>query len=130
MEKITLAYISEFISKNNIPFNPSHKRLCLPIINRICQKMSNGLKFDDIKIFENLVLDGHHRYISAQITKFAIGSVPSNKTSATAECTWEEVVFDENDWDTLSKIQHLNERDAQFNQIDIEAINQMIEGLE
>lgn len=127
MEKITSAYLIEFIKNTALPFQPSQNRLCLPIINRICRKMSGGLKFDHIKVYENLVLDGHHRYLSAQIQENKLGNVPSNKTSATLEYNWADVLFDENDWDTPEKIQYLNERDALFNEIDLECINLLMQ---
>ena len=88
--------------------------------------MAYGLKFDDIKVSEDLVIDGHHRYTSAQITMFNIGNVPSFKTSATAEFNWSDVIFDENDWDTASKIRLLNETDARLNNIDLKTINRII----
>ncbi len=88
--------------------------------------MWNGIKFDEIKECEGLIIDGHHRYLSALITKFEIGSVPSHKTSATMQYNWKDIEFDENDWDTDSKIIYLNEVDARYNGIDLGIIEQMI----
>ena len=88
--------------------------------------MINGIKFDDIKICEDLVIDGHHRYISSLLAKIEIGKIKSLKSSATKKYKWSEVEFDENDWDTVSKIQYLNEKDAEYNQVDIETINNII----
>ena len=39
----------------------THKRLCLPLIIRMCKKMENGIKFGDIKVSESKIVDGHHR---------------------------------------------------------------------
>ena len=88
--------------------------------------MMNGIKFDDIKICENLVIDGHHRYISSLLAEIEIGKIKSLKSSATKECKWNDIEFDENDWDTISKIQYLNQRDAEYNHVDIETINDII----
>lgn len=126
MERITLESITEFIDNNKIPFHPSQTRLCIPIINRIYYKMLLGLKFEDIKVVDSVVLDGHHRYLCAQIAKFDIGVVVGNKTSATVKSSWNEVDFDENDWDTLTKIEHLNVQDALFNEINVEVIKRMM----
>ena len=87
--------------------------------------MQYGIKFNKIKVFENLIIDGHHRYISSLITKFQIDSVSSQKTSATKIHHWMDVKFDENDWDTESRIAYLNEQDAFYNEIDIEKIKQI-----
>ena len=88
----------------------TQSKLCIPIINRLCQKMSYGIRFDDIKTFENLIIDGHHRYLSSLMVNFNIGQVLSNKTSGTKPVEWSIVEFDENDWDTASKISYLNEK--------------------
>lgn len=130
MEKITKENIKSHISMIGNEFSPSQKTLCLPIINRICQKMSNGLKFDDIKVCGAVILDGHHRYISARITKFAIGNVPSQRTSATCEYNWDEIDFDNNDWDTNAKILLLNELDAYYNDLDIEVLTRLTASVE
>jgi len=92
----------------------------------MCQKMLNGIKFDDIKICDDLIIDGHHRYISSLLTHIQIASVPTQKTSATHPFDWTNVEFDKDDWDTESKIQYLNEQDAKYNNIDLDVIKQII----
>ena len=104
---------------------PTQPKLCMPIIKRMCQKMSHGIKFDDIKICDNLIIDGHHRYLSSLITGIDIGSVLSHKTSATKLVKWFDVEFDETDWDTETKILHLNELDARYNGLDVEFLKQI-----
>jgi hypothetical protein len=90
--------------------------------------MSYGIKFDEIKTCDNLIIDGHHRYLSALIVNFNIGKVPGNKTSGTKPVEWDIVEFDEDDWDTSSKIAHLNELDAIYNDLDVEIVKQIIMG--
>ena len=126
MIEITLKEIKRFIDNKEIALTSTHHKLSLPVIKRIYKKMVNGIKFDDIKICENLVIDGHHRYISSLLAKIEIGKIKSLKSSATKECKWNDIEFDENDWDTISKIQYLNEKDAEYNQVDIETINNII----
>jgi len=89
------------------------------------QKMLKGIKFDDIKICDNLIIDGHHRYISSLLADIQLTSVPTQKTSATQTFDWKNIEFDENDWDTESKIQYLNEQDAKYNNIDIDVLRQI-----
>ncbi len=128
MENITAKFINDFIDKNEIPLIATQSRLCIPVIDRLCRKMEHGIKFDDIKICDNLVIDGHHRYLSSLIINFNIGQVHSHQTSATKPIEWRFVTFDENDWDTPSKISHLNELDAIYNNLDIEFIKQLTLG--
>ena len=54
-----------------------------------------------------------------------VATVPSQKTSATEPVDWINVEFDENDWDTESKILYLNEQDAKYNNVDIEVLKQI-----
>jgi len=125
VEKITAQTLRLFIASNHIPFIAIQTKLCIPIIHRICQKMAHGIKFDDIKVHDNLIIDGHHRYLCALITKFDIGQVKSPKTSATKSNAWGEIEFDEQDWDTPAKIAHLNEVDAKYNGLEIEFVKQI-----
>ena len=88
--------------------------------------MRNGIKFDDIKVFDDLIIDGHHRYIASLFTDYTLGKVLSNKTSATTEYSWDTVSFVEEEWDTPDKIQYLNELDAKFNNVTVEEVIEMI----
>jgi len=63
VERVTKETIFEFISKNEIELISVHIKLCLPVINRIYRKMCLGIKFSGIKVENNLICDGHHRYI-------------------------------------------------------------------
>ena len=89
--------------------------------------MSHGLKFDDIKICGDLVIDGHHRYISSLLANKDCGTVFTNRTSATRTYDWSEVKFVENEWDTPEKINKLNKDDAEFNGMPLKDIQQMTE---
>jgi hypothetical protein len=128
LKKITPHFIKEFIAGNQIPFVATQPRLCVPIVDRLCQKMSHGIKFDDIKVCDNLIIDGHHRYLSSLIVDFNIGRVFSHKTSATKPIEWNAIELDENDWDTPSKIEHLNAQDAVYNGLPIEFVKQITLG--
>jgi hypothetical protein len=68
----------------------------------------------------------HHKLSLPVIKRMYKKMVNGIKSSATKEYKWNDIEFDENDWDTDSKIQYLNERDAEYNQIDIETINDIV----
>ncbi|MFD0750027.1 hypothetical protein ACFQZS_07730 [Mucilaginibacter calamicampi] len=125
MKNITIEFIKKFIASNHIPFTPTQQRLCVPIILRMCQKMSNDIKFDEIKVCDDLIIDGHHRYLSSLMMNFKLDHVLSNSTSATQKIEWRLVEFDEEDWDTQAKIEYLNEIDAKFNNVEIEFVRQI-----
>ena len=125
MKRITLDLISEFIANNNIPYTATQPKLCIPIVERLYNKMLHGILFEDIKICDNVIIDGHHRYLSSLMAGFKIGQVNSQKPSVTKSIEWIDIIFDENDWDTAAKISHLIEQDALYNDLDIEFIKQI-----
>lgn len=126
MERITKEIIIEFISKNEIELSSTHTKLCLPVINRIYKKMSAGIRFSGIKVEDNLICDGHHRYIASILSNFPLERISGSITSATTPVDWKSVTFEEDDWDTLAKINMLNEQDAEYNNIAIEKILELL----
>lgn len=56
-----------------------------------------GIKFPSIKIDDDLIIDGHHRYLASLLANTLLDTIPSNKTSATIVNDWNNVVFDVND---------------------------------
>jgi hypothetical protein len=122
LEKITKEIIEEIIRNNEMELKATQSKLCVPIINRIYKKMSAGIKFSGIKVDNNIICDGHHRYIASIIANYKLEYLPSIVTSATTIIPWKSILFEENDWDTLAKIEMLNEQDADFNKILIDKI--------
>ncbi|MBC7474270.1 MAG: hypothetical protein H7263_08260 [Candidatus Sericytochromatia bacterium] len=82
--------------------------------------MINGIKFDDIKVCETLIIDGRHRYTSSILANIKLDKAKSSKTNATIEYDWKEVEFVEEEWDTEDKIKRLNELDAEVNNLPLE----------
>ena len=85
MRNIDQKLILKAIEESDNTLISTHKKLCLPIINRIYKKMINGIKFDDIKVCDTLIIDGHHRYVSSLLAKIKLDKAQSSKTSATIE---------------------------------------------
>jgi hypothetical protein len=126
LERVTKEIIIEFISKNEIELSSTHTKLCPPVINRIFKKMSAGIKFSGIKVEDNLICDGHHRYIASILANFPLERIPGSITSATTAVHWESVTFENEDWDTPAKINMLNEQDAEYNNIPIAKIVELL----
>ncbi len=125
----TSGKIVESIEANDLKLMSSHRALSLPIIRRLYLKMLHGIKFDHIKVCEDLVIDGHHRYVAAVLSGVKIDSVPSQKTSATRRYEWKNVNFLNDEWDTAEKIALMNASDAEFNHLSIEEIENIIKQL-
>lgn len=126
LENITKEMIVEFVSKNQIDLTSTHTKLCIPVINRIYKKMTIGIKFAGIKVQDNIICDGHHRYLASILANFSIEKIPGIKTIATTPIDWKSIVFEEEDWDTPAKIKMLNEQDAAYNNISIERILELL----
>lgn len=124
--KITKEQVLKFVSENHIELNSTHQKLCIPIINRIYRKMLVGIKFAEIKVGNGCICDGHHRYLASLLAKYFIETVPYTNTSATVIIDWKSVVFEEDDWDTPTKIKMLNEIDADYSNIPIEELTELL----
>lgn len=123
--QITTDSIKSFISSHELRYVATQPRLCVPIISRMCRKMLHRIRFEDIKVCDNMIIDGHHRYLSALIMDFDLGQVPGNTTSTTKITDWNLVEFDEEDWDTPARIMDLNRLDAMYNDLKIEFVNKI-----
>jgi len=88
--------------------------------------MKIGIKFSEIKVDENVICDGHHRYLASVLAKYPLGVAPSLTTSATKVVAWESIFFDEDDWDTSAKVKILNKQDAEFNNMRMDELLEML----
>ena len=129
LDRITLNDIKSYISSNEIALISSHKRLSIPVIRRISNKMRIGIKFDEIKVCDCIIIDGHHRYISSLLANYIIGQVPSSKTSATIPYEWNTVEFVDEEWDTEAKIAERNRLDAEYNGVDLKILTDITNNL-
>jgi hypothetical protein len=125
VQPITKEYVETILKDQKITLKSTQKKLCFPIINRIYKKMKSGIKFSPIKVDENLIIDGHHRYIASIMAEVPLELIPSNKTSATTIIDWSQILLDSEDWDTTAKINMLNAIDAEFNNISFEKLDEL-----
>jgi hypothetical protein len=89
--------------------------------------MLAGIRFTEIKIVNSLICDGHHRYLASRLAKYEIQTILSAGTAATVAINWESVKFDENDWDTPERIDILNRLDADYNDISMDRLAELLE---
>ncbi len=122
MQQVTKEMVIDFIQKNKIELHSTHAKLCLPIVNRLYKKMLIGIKFSSIKIVDNLIIDGHHRYLASRLANVELDRVMSSITSATQITEWNLIDYVNEDWDTQAKIKMLNEEDAEYNKLPIDKI--------
>ena len=127
MKQISKEDVIALVAANDLELKSTHNKLCLPIIVRIYKKMAIGIKFSGIKVDENSIIDGHHRYLASLLAGVTLERFISVKTSATIITDWNSIDFDEEDWDTEAKIKILNEADAQYNNMSVEKISKQLE---
>lgn len=96
------------------------------MVDRFCRKMSAGIRFPDISVFEGYICDGHHRYLASLMSGIPIGMNPSRITSATEIVSWHQLIFHEEDYYTQDAIDELNTQDAMFNNISIAEIVEIL----
>ena len=126
MDQITKEFIIKFLEEYKIELKSTHARLCLPIINRLYKKMSIGIKFSSIKVADDLIIDGHHRYLAAHLAKFKIEKVESAKSSVIDITDRKSIDYVDEEWDTPAKIKMLNELDAKFNDVTLDKIIELL----
>ena len=110
-----------------IDLRPSQPLISIPIVLRIYKKMKLGLKFDSIQVADQAVIvNGHHRYLASLLTNTKLEMTQCPLTSAKTITNWSEVQLVEEDWDTPEHIMRLNTQDAQYNNIDLVRLLEMI----
>jgi hypothetical protein len=121
MDEVTTSTILKHLEKAK--YKSTHNKLSIPIINRIRKKMEYGIKFEPIRVNGDLIIDGHHRYVSSLLANFDdLGVTSYPKISATKEYKWSDVQFLEEEWDTKEKIKRLNELDASYNNLTLKEV--------
>lgn len=124
--EITAERILEILSEQGDLLNATHTRLCIPIIKRIYRKLSSGIIFSEIKVDGDIICDGHHRYVASILAEKPVQTVPYNRTKAMEVIEWDNVLFVEEDWDTEAKLEWLDEQDANFNNMSVAELAELL----
>jgi hypothetical protein len=125
-KNITIEDIQNILRNTEVKLGSTHTRLSLPIINRIYKKMMAEIKFPAIKVQDNFICNGHHRYIASLLADYNLEKIQWDYLSKTNIIDWESVSFDENDWDNVDEIDHFNKQDADFNNISLDKIIEIL----
>lgn len=118
--------LQAFLSNETLKLKPRQDKLSLPIIQRICHKMKLNVDFPYILVDDDLIVNGHHRYICSEIMKKPIGINKWQKPDNAVELDWRNVVVEEIDYDEPEKVIEHNRRDAESSGLDIEIFNSAI----
>ena len=119
--------IRKLIEGDQLEFLCSQRSISLPIINRIYHKMVLGIKFPEIKVSNNIIIDGHHRYLASKIASIDLQKIHFTEVNNLKSKGWQELLFDGTDWDTPEQIFKHIQTDAQYNKISIEKLLSLLE---
>ncbi len=104
----------------------SQPEVSMPIIERMYKKMQKGVTFADIRTAENVVTNGHHRYLAARLLGVYIGSQDSELVAAKVVRTWDSVMIVDVDFDKPEEIDRHNAYDAKCMDMKLEQFLELI----
>lgn len=114
--------IKKLIEDDQLEFLCSQRSISLPIIYRIYHKMIIGIKFPEIKVSGNIIIDGHHRYLASKIALIEFQKIDYVEVNYIEPKSWHEIFIDETDWDTIGEIRNHIQNDAHYNNISLEIL--------
>jgi len=105
MPEITIQEVQDFLSKNNFYLKPSQKEVSFPVIKRIHTRLQKGKTFSPIKVCDDKIVDGHHRFICLAILGIDIEEVAGGgNISIKSDFQWTEISVVTNDYDSEEEI--------------------------
>jgi hypothetical protein len=110
MNDITYEEVKKFLIETEFDFVPSQKEISFPIIQRIHRRLQQGNTFSDIKVKKNVIVDGHHRYISHKLLAVESGTTVGGSISDSIEYIWSEIDLTSVDYDSESDRKMFEER--------------------
>lgn len=101
MHELTYVEVKLFMETNCLKFKPGQDKISYPIIVRIHKRLQEGHRFSNIKVLNDVINDGHHRFISLCLLKMEINYTPAGEnTSRQKSFDWKDVELDTCDYDT------------------------------
>lgn len=101
MHKITYDEVEKFLKTEQLSLKPGQSRVSFPIIARIHRRLQEGHEFSHIKVINDVISDGHHRFICHSLLKKEIywDAAGENTTEQTI-VEWKDIELDAIDYDT------------------------------
>jgi len=127
IKNVCLQDIKYLIQHNELKLKSTQTKLSIPIINRIYKKMVAKIRMPPIKIQNDIICDGHHRYIASLLAKYEIEMILWSSSASTITIDWRTVSFDDKDWDTQEEIRIINQQDACNNKVELDVILNLLQ---
>lgn len=88
--------------------------------------MLAGIAFDAIKVCEDVIIDGHHRYTASILAEVTIEQYPSTKNHNQNTFEWNDVTLSDIDYDSLEDVKYHNYNDAKRNGMNLEDLENIL----
>lgn len=125
MDNITLDIVCELLKSDKWVLGATQSKICLPILKRIYKKMQLGINFENIKVANSQIVNGHHRYICSVLSEKPIGMDDWVISPSSIVYQWKNVLIIEQDYENNEQIMAHNKRDAELNGVDIRIFNDL-----
>ncbi|MCF6308235.1 MAG: hypothetical protein L3J09_09785 [Flavobacteriaceae bacterium] len=125
MDEINLKIVVDLLNSGSLNLIATQERICLPMLQRIYKKMKFGIEFDNLRVNDSRIVDGHHRYICSVLIELEIGMNDYPIASTSVNCNWEDIEIDDIDYETEDQIQDHNIRDSELNNVEIDILNDL-----
>lgn len=119
--------LEQKISEGAFDLKPSQDKISLPTAYRIYKKMKASLKFDAIKIADDIVIDGHHRYVASVLANANIERFLSTKNHSQTVYDWKDVILKTIDYDDQSEVRYHNFNDALRNGLTLKQVEELLQ---
>lgn len=103
VEDLTIETVRDYLQKNKLPLFASQKEVSFPILSRIHKRLKEGKQFGAILVDDNLIVNGHHRYVCLSILGLEVEQLVWTSNSSSESICWTKIGVDEEDWDTDKK---------------------------
>ena len=103
MNEITHEEVRKFLTETEFDCAPSQQEISFPIIQRIHRRLQQGNSFSAIKVKANIIVDGHHRYISHKLLAIEPVTTLGVLITGSIAYTWSEINLTSVDYDTESE---------------------------
>ncbi len=119
MRDTSLKNVRDLLDSGSLGLIATQGEICLPILQRIYKKMKLGIAFENIRVNNSRIVDGHHRYVCSILSETEIGINDWPIPSTAINCDWKDLIINEDDYEDAEMIQNHNIRDAELNNVDI-----------
>lgn len=106
MINLDIRTVKELLNSGALKRIATQQKLSFPILQRLYQKMQQGIAFENIHVVADRIVDGHHRYVSAGLAGIDLGTTEWEIGNSAINYALNEVIIEEKDWDTTGEIEH------------------------